>query len=101
MLFQPNGHKEQSQCYSVTLFLHCVEHYSRILQVCFFFLENILTYRLSNYCPVICLIPTRYVPNIHVIYLKEAHTVRTENDHANLVNYRYSTVWLKYDRRQF
>lgn len=67
----------------------------------FFFLENILTYRLSNYCPVICLIPTRYVPNIHVIYLKDAHTVRTEKDHANLVNCRYSIVWLKYDRRQF
>lgn len=53
-----------------------------------FFWQNILTYHLNNYCPVICSIPTRYVPKIHGIYLKEVRKVCKETDRANSINYR-------------
>lgn len=74
------------QCNSVTYFIYCVKHNSRNI-MCFISV-NILTYHLNNYCPVICSIPTRYVPKIHGVYLKEVRKVCKETDRANSINYR-------------
>lgn len=77
------------QCNSVTYFIYCVKHNSRNI-MCFinFCRQNILTYHLNNYCPVICSIPTRYVPKIHGVYLKEVRKVCKETDRDNSINYR-------------
>lgn len=77
------------QCNTVTYFISCVKHNSRNI-MCFinFCRQNILTYHLNNYCPVICSIPTRYVPKIHGVYLKEVRKVCKETDRDNSINYR-------------
>lgn len=77
------------QCNSVIYFIYCVKHNSRNI-MCFinFCRQNILTYHLNNYCPVICSIPTRYVPKIHGVYLKEVRKVCKETDRDNSINYR-------------
>lgn len=77
------------QCNTVTYFIYCVKHNSRNI-MCFinFCRQNILTYHLNNYCPVICSIPTRYVPKIHGVYLKEVRKVCKETDRDKSINYR-------------